>query len=49
MVRRGNGYLDEAMERLRDEQEKDRDPEIAYEDQILKKLMIVKNKNCSEY
>lgn len=34
MVRRGNGYLDEAMERLRDEQEKDRDPEIAYEDQM---------------
>jgi len=34
MDRRGNGYLDEAMERLRDEQEKDRDPQTAYEDQM---------------
>lgn len=34
MTRRGNGYLDEAMERLRDEQEKDRDPKNAYEDQM---------------
>lgn len=34
MVRRGNGYLDEAMERLRDDQEKDRDPEIVYENQM---------------
>jgi|TARA_Y100000385_G_scaffold68083_1_gene67955 hypothetical protein len=34
MTRRGNGYLDEATERLRDEQEKDRDPQTAYEDQM---------------
>ena len=34
MNRRGNGYLDEAMERLRDEQEKDRDPQTVYEDQM---------------
>ena len=34
MTRRGNGYLDEATERLRDEQEKDRDPKTAYEDQM---------------
>ena len=34
MNRRGNGYLDEAMERLRDEQEKDKDPQAAYEDQM---------------
>ena len=34
MNRRGNGYLDEATERLRDEQEKDRDPKAAYEDQM---------------
>ena len=34
MNRRGNGYLDEAMERLRDEQEKGRDPQTAYEDQM---------------
>jgi len=34
MKRRGNGYLDEAIERLRDEQEKDRDPKTAYEDQM---------------
>ena len=34
MNRRGNGYLDEAIERLRDEQEKDRDPKTAYEDQM---------------
>ena len=34
MNRRGNGYLDEATERLRDEQEKDRDPKTAYEDQM---------------
>ena len=34
MTRRGNGYLDEATERLRDEQENDRDPKAAYEDQM---------------
>ena len=34
MNRRGNGYLDEAIERLRDEQEKDRDSQTAYEDQM---------------
>ena len=34
MTRRGNGYLDEATERLRDEQEKDKDPKTAYEDQM---------------
>ena len=34
MTRRGNGYLDEATERLREEQEKDRDPQTAYEDQM---------------
>ena len=34
MNRRGNGYLDEATQRLRDEQEKDRDPKTAYEDQM---------------
>ena len=34
MPRRGNGYLDEATERLRDEHEKDRDPKTAYEDQM---------------
>tara|TARA_Y100000589_G_C26841265_1_gene502065 strand:- start:21 stop:179 length:159 start_codon:yes stop_codon:yes gene_type:complete len=34
MNRRGNGYLDEAIERLRDEQEKDRDPQTAYENQM---------------
>ena len=34
MTRRGNGYLDEATERLRDEQEKDSDPKTAYEDRM---------------
>ena len=34
MPRRGNGYLDEAMKRLEDEQEKDRDPKTVYEDQM---------------
>jgi len=34
MTRRGNGYLDEATERLRDEQEKDSDPQTAYEDRM---------------
>ena len=34
MNRRGNGYLDDATERLRDEQEKERDPKTAYEDQM---------------
>ena len=34
MTRRGNGYLDEATERLRDEQENERDPKAAYEDQM---------------
>ncbi len=34
MTRRGNGYLDDATERLRDEQEKERDPKTAYEDQM---------------
>ena len=34
MTRRGNGYLDEATERLRDEQEKEKDPKTAYEDQM---------------
>jgi hypothetical protein len=34
MARRGNGYLDEATERLREEQEKDRDPQTAYEEQM---------------
>ena len=34
MNRRGNGYLDEATERLRDEQEKDSDPKTAYEDRM---------------
>ena len=33
-TRRGNGYLDEATERLRDEQEKEKDPKTAYEDQM---------------
>ena len=31
---KGYKYLDEAIERLRDEQEKDRDPQTAYEDQM---------------
>ena len=35
MDRRGNGYLDEATERLREEQEKDKDPQTVYEDQML--------------
>ena len=34
MPRRGNCYLDEAMERLKEEQEKGRDPETVYEDQM---------------
>ena len=34
LLRRGNGYLDEAMERLKDEQEKDRDPKTVCEDQM---------------
>lgn len=34
MTRRGNGYLDEATERLRDTQEKEKDPKTAYEDQM---------------
>ena len=34
MTRRGNGYLDEATERLLDEQEKEKDPKTAYEDQM---------------
>ena len=34
MTRRGNGYLDEATERLRDEQEKGSDPKTAYEDRM---------------
>ena len=34
MARRGNGYLDEATERLRDEQDKEKDPKTAYEDQM---------------
>ncbi len=34
MNRRGNGYLDEAIQRLRDEQEKDSDAKTAYEDQM---------------
>ena len=34
MNRRGNGYLDDATERLRDEQEKDSDPKTAYEDRM---------------
>ena len=34
MTRRGNGDLDEATKRLRDEQEKDSDPKTAYEDRM---------------
>ena len=41
MARRGNGYLDEATERLRDEQEKDRDPKTAYEDQMSENHIII--------
>ena len=37
MDRRGNGYLDEATERLREEQEKDKDPRTVYEDQMLER------------
>ena len=37
MDRRGNGYLDEATERLREEQAKDRDPRTVYEDQMLER------------
>ena len=37
MTRRGNGYLDEATERLREEQEKDKDPQTVYEDQMLER------------
>jgi hypothetical protein len=35
MTRRGNGYLDEATERLREEQEKDKDPQTVYEEKML--------------
>ena len=35
MTRRGNGYLDEAIERLRDEQEKEKDPRTVYEEKML--------------
>jgi len=35
MNRRGNGYLDEATERLREEQEKDNDPQTVYEEKML--------------
>jgi len=34
LLRSGNGYLDEAMERLKVEQEQDRDPKTVYEDQM---------------
>ena len=37
MPRRGNGSLDEATERLRDEQEKNKAPESVYEDQMLER------------
>ena len=37
MDRRGNGYLDEATERLREEQENDKDPKTVYEDQMLER------------
>ena len=37
MTRRGNGYLDEATERLREEQEKEKDPKTVYEDQMLER------------
>jgi hypothetical protein len=35
MTRRGNGYLDEATERLREEQEKEKDPKKVYEERML--------------
>jgi len=35
MSRLGNGYLDEATERLREEQEKDKDPQTVYEEKML--------------
>jgi hypothetical protein len=35
MTRRGNGYLDEATERLREEQQKDKDPQTVYEEKML--------------
>jgi hypothetical protein len=35
MSRRGNGYLDEATERLREEQQKDKDPQTVYEEKML--------------
>ena len=37
MTRRGNGYLDEATEQLREEQEKEKDPKTVYEDQMLER------------
>ena len=35
MTRLGNGYLDEAIERLRDEQEKNKDPKAVYQEKML--------------
>lgn len=35
MNRRGNGYLDEAIERLKEEQDKEKDPRKVYEEQML--------------
>lgn len=35
MTRLGNGSLDEAIERLRDEQEKNKDPKAVYQEKML--------------
>ena len=35
MTRRGNGYLDEATERLKEDQEKEKDPRKVYEEEML--------------
>lgn len=37
MTRRGNGYLDEATEKLREEQEQAQDPEKVYEEEMLER------------
>ena len=37
MTRRGNGYLDEATERLREEQEQEQDPQKVYEETMLER------------
>ena len=35
MTSRGNGFLDEATEKLKEEQEKGKDPKTAYEEKML--------------